>query len=488
MLLFINYISLFIYLTKIKMLSWNILSKRKQKVSLLINILWPLIIVISIVIWMLFFKDWEFHLFLMISAILWLYMAMNIWANDVANNMWPAVWSKALTLAWAIIIAAIFEASWAIIAGWDVVDTIKGWIINANLFNWNEAKLLNIMMATLLGSALWINIATYVKAPVSATHSIIGWLMWAWITATLSFKVVVWSKIWAIVASWIISPLMWWIIAVILVISINKTILNKKQRWEAAKKWVPFFVSLMWTVFWVYLLLKWLKPLIKSNEALKWIITNNFALIIWIWIWILTYIFLSIHYRRKSAFFKNSKKFINKLFNVPLIFAIALLSFAHWSNDVANAIWPLAAINDMIWNQVISTKNIGVPFWIMFIWWIWIASWLAIFWWRLIKTVGWEITKLNQIRAFSVALSAAITVLLASHLGLPVSSTHIAIGWVFWVWILRERLKRLEGSEKIYIQKWIIKRIVLAWLITLPVSWIISWIVFLSLNKFLPLI
>lgn len=462
-------------------------SKELSKHTMLFNLLWPLIIVLAIVIWMVFFRDWEFHLFLMISAILGLYMAMNIWANDVANNMWPAVWSKAITLAWAIVIAAIFEASWAIIAGWDVVDTIKWWIIDGSMFTWNEAKLLNIMMATLLWSALWINIATYVKAPVSATHSIIGWLMWAWITATMSLKVVAWGKIWAIAASWIISPLMWWTIAAILVVAINKTILEKNEKWEAAKKWVPVFVSLMWTVFWIYLLLKWLKPLIKSNEALKWIITPSFALIVWLCIWLLTYILLKMYYNKRSAFFKNSKKFVNTLFNVPLIFAVSLLSFAHGSNDVANAIWPLAAINDMIWDQVISGKDIGVPFWIMLIWWLWIASWLAIFWWRLIKTVGWEITKLNQIRAFSVALAAAITVIIASNFGLPVSSTHIAIGWVFWVWILRERLKRMEWSDKVYIEKWIIKRIVLAWVVTLPASWLISWIVFLSLNKFLPL-
>ncbi len=466
----------------------SLFKKEKKEFPILFNLIWPIILVIAIWIRMYFFKDWEFNVFLMISAILWLYMAMNIWANDVANNMWPAVWSKALTLAWAIIIAAIFEASWALIAWWDVVDTIKWWIIKSDILYENQWILLNIMMATLLWSALWINIATFLKAPVSATHSIIGWLLWAWITATMWIKIVVWSKMWEIVASWIISPLMWWVIAVIILYSINITILNKEERWIAAKKWVPFFVSLMWTVFWIYLLMKWLKPLVKSNVALKDIITTNFALSVWVLIWILTYVFLTIHYRNKSAFFKNSKKFINKLFNIPLIFAVALLSFAHGSNDVANAIWPLAAINDILSWAAITTKNIWIPFWVMFIWALWIASWLAIFGSRLIKTVWWEITKLNQVRAFSVALSAAITVLLASSLWLPVSSTHIAIGWVFWVWLLRERIKKSEWKNKTYLEKWILKRIVLAWVITLPVSWAISGIVYLSLNKFLPII
>lgn len=455
----------------------------ESKYFKVLNFLLPLLIACLIAIWMLYIKDWEFSPFLLAAAILWLFMAMSIWANDVANNMWPAVWSKALSLVWAIIIAGIFEAGWALIAGWDVVNTIKWWIINWDLIT-ETSMFINIMMATLFGSALWIVIATIFKAPVSATHSVIWWLIWAWITAVWT-QVVIWSKIWAIVASWIISPLMWWVISVTIILAIRKTILNKSEKWEAAKRWVPVFVSIMGTVFWIYLLLKWLKPLLKSNESLKDLVTTNFVLCAGIWIWLITYIWMVLLYRKRSALFKNSSKFINNLFNIPLVFAVALLSFAHGSNDVANAIWPLAAINDVISAWKVSIESVWIPFWVMFIWAVWIASWLAIFWARLIKTVGWEITKLNQTRAFSIALSAAITVLIASALWLPVSSTHIALGWIFWIGLLRERLKRLEWKNKEYIHKDVIKRIVMAWVITLPVSWVISWWVYLWLKYFI---
>lgn len=404
--------------------------------------------------------------FLILASILWIYMAMNIWANDVANNMWPAVWSKALTLTMAIVIAAIFEASWAIIAWWDVVDTIKWWIIDSSGLD-NPQVLLVIMMSTLLWAALWINIATFSRAPVSATHSILWALVWAWIAASWTW-VVHWSKIWEIVASWVISPLMWWAIAIAIMLSIRHTILKQDDMWEAAKRRVPVFVWIMAWVFMTYLILKWLKNVERFSD-----ITPSRSLFFGILFWVSVYVSLSFYYKKMSAFFKNSKKFINRLFNIPLIFAVSLLSFAHWANDVANAIWPLAAINDIIMSWNMTTKELSVPFWVMFLGWLWIAFWLMIFGWRLIKTVWSEITKLNQIRAYSVALSAAITVLIASHLWLPVSSTHIALGWIFWVWLMREFIKRSHWKDKDYIDKWAIKSIFAAWVITLPVS---AWI------------
>ena len=433
--------------------------------------------ILLVISWVYFLYWWKNDVYLLLAAILWLYMAINIWANDIANNMWPAVWSKAITLTWAIVIAAIFEASWALIAGWDVVNTIKSWIIDWTQISNNPKIFISIMIATLFWWALWINIATFFKAPVSATHSIIWWLVWAWITSAWIW-IVNWSKIMEIIASWIISPVLWWIIAAILLLSIRNTILKKEQMWYAAKKWVPVYVWLMSWIFCLYLLLKWLKPLLKSHKELANIITPSSALFIWVIVWIWVFILLTIYYKKQSAFFKNSKRFINQLFNIPLIFAVSLLSFAHWANDVANAIWPLAAINDTVKNYAVSTNlSVWIAPWIMILWAIWLILWLSVFGSRLIKTVGWEITKLNQIRAFCVALSAAITVIIASQLWLPVSSTHIAIGWIFWIWLLREYLKRQIWDNKSYIEKSMIKNIALAWIITLPVSWLISsWI------------
>ena len=417
-------------------------------------------------------------LYLLLASIFWIYMAINLWANDVANNMWPAVWSKALTLTWAIIIAAIMEASGAILAWWDVVDTIKSWIINQDLIV-DNVKSIAIMLATLLWAAIWINVATYVKAPVSATHAIIWWLLGAWITSGW-LSIVYWDKVWMIAVAWILAILMWGLIAIIILKSINKNIFDQKDKWEAAKHWVPVYVGIMSVVFAIYILLKWLKPLIKSNETLHSLITPASATITWITIWLIVYMALIIYYKKqKDSFFKDKKKFVNKLFNWPLIFAVALLSFAHGSNDVANAIWPVASIYDTIINWSLAHEAVWIPTWIMLLWALSLAWWLAVFGWRLIKTVWNEITKLNQVRAFCVALSAAITVIIASQMWLPVSSTQIALGAIFWIGLFREREKRLDWKDKDYIDKWEIKKIVLSWVVTLPVAWIISSLTYL---------
>jgi len=434
-------------------------------------------IMLLVITWGYFMHWWNTSIFLLLGIIFGLYMAVNMWANDVANNMWPAVWSKALTLGWAIIIAAIFEAAWAMIAGWDVVETIKKWIIDWSTIT-DTTQFLAIMLATLLWASLWINIATFFKAPVSATHSIIGWLIWAWITAKW-LAIVTWSKVWAIVASWIISPLMWWAIAVVLLVSIRHNILKKDEKDEAAKKWLPFYVGLMTWVFTTYLLLKWFKNILNNVEF----ITPTFAIFTWLIIATIIYVILSFYLRRKSSFFKNSKKAINRLFNIPLIFAVALLSFAHWSNDVANAIWPLAAIYDIVTSWWLDGGKASIAPWVMILWATWLAVGLMTFWARLIKTVWNEITKLNQTKAYAVALSAAITVLLASALWLPVSSTHIALGWVFGVWLYMQYIKREKKKEKEYISKNMIKSIALAWVITLPISWAIASITYLVIMK-----
>ncbi len=443
---------------------------------------------ISIILWIsyVYFFQWgSNNLYLLIATVFAIYMAMNLWANDVANNMWPAVWSKALTLGWAILIAAIFEAAWAIIAGWEVVDTIKWWIIDQSLIT-DPRQFIIIMLSTLLGAALWLNIATFFRAPVSTTNSIIWWLIWAWIISA-GPAIVYWDKIWEIVASWVISLIIWWLISVALYISVKKTILNKDKRWEAAKLWLPVYVSIMMTIFSIYLMLKWLSPLLKSNQIFAWLVTPTNATFVWIIIWIVTYVTLVLLYKRhKEWFFKDKKKFINKLFNIPLIFSVALLSFAHWSNDVANAIWPLAAINDAIRNTwTVITSSAWVPFWIMLFWALWLSIWLATFWARLIKTVWSEITKLDQIRAFCVALSAASTVIVASQLGLPVSSTQIALWAIFWIGIYRQYQKKLQWKDKEVIKLSMMRWIILSWIVTLPIAWVISALTYLVLFNFL---
>ena len=389
------------------------------------------------------------NLFLAVAALIGAYMAMNIGANDVANNVGPAVGSKAMTLTMAIMIAAVFEAAGAIIAGGEVVKTIKKGIIDISAFGGNADPFIWAMMAALLAAALWLNFATMMRAPVSTTHSIVGGVMGAGIAAA-GFSIVSWGTMGKIAASWIISPVLGGIIAAAFLFAIKKSIVFKEDKVSAAKKYVPIFVAIMAWAFVTYLTLKGLKkiwpsvveflnmiPLVSMEMSKK--PTFLTALIMGAVFAVIVYFFVKRKISKNNTTLENNKDSVNTLFTIPLIFAAALLSFAHGANDVANAIGPLAAINDAVVNGGISSKA-SIPFWVMAVGAIGIAIGLALYGPKLIKTVGSEITELDQIRAFSIAMAAAITVIIASQLGLPVSSTHIAIGGVFGVGFLREWL------------------------------------------------
>lgn len=367
---------------------------------------------------------------LVAAAMIGGYMAMNIGANDVANNVGPAVGSRALTLTGAIILAAIFEAAGAIIAGGEVVSTIKKGIIDPGLIA-DSSTFIWLMMAALLSGALWLNLATAYGAPVSTTHSIVGGVLGAGIAAG-GFEIANWVKMSQIAASWIISPLLGGLIAALFLYTIKRGITYQTEMTEAAKKVLPILVSIMAWAFSTYLILKGLKKIWKMD----FMSAAGIGLIIAI----LTYIIVKPLIANAANSISNDKASVNKLFTLPLIFAAALLSFAHGANDVANAIGPLAAINDAIMQGGISQKA-TIPLWVMLIGAIGIALGLALYGPKLIRTIGTEITELDQIRAFSIAMAASITVIIASQLGLPVSSTHIAVGGVFGVGFLREYLK-----------------------------------------------
>ncbi|WP_457748497.1 inorganic phosphate transporter [Sulfurimonas sp.] len=391
------------------------------------------------------------NLFLSIAALIGAYMAMNIGANDVANNVGPAVGSRAMTMGMAIVIAAIFEAAGALIAGGEVVKTIKKGIIDISAFGGNPDPFIWAMMAALLAGALWLNFATIMKAPVSTTHSIVGGVMGAGIAAA-GFSIVSWGTMAKIAASWVISPVLGGIIAALFLLAIKKSIIFKEDKIQAAQKYVPLFVAIMSWAFITYIVLKGLKkiwpqvveilntlPLISIEATHK--PTFVTALISGFFIAVLVYFAMKKKLHAKHTVIENTRESVNALFTIPLIFAAALLSFAHGANDVANAIGPLAAINDAIVNGGISQKA-SIPLWVMGVGAFGIAIGLALYGPKLIRTVGSEITELDQIRAFCIAMAASITVIIASQLGLPVSSTHIAIGGVFGVGFLREYLHR----------------------------------------------
>ncbi|MDR1284750.1 MAG: inorganic phosphate transporter [Campylobacteraceae bacterium] len=379
---------------------------------------------------------------LIIAAIFGCYMALNIGANDVANNIGPAVGSRAVSLFWAIVLAAIFELSGALVAGSDVVMTIKKGIVDSDaIINTDANTFIWVMMAALLGGAVWLNIATFFGAPVSTTHAIVGGVAGAGVAA-VGWGIIKWKSLAIIVSSWIVSPFLGGIIAVGLLFFIKKAILLKNDKKTAAKKIVPPLISFMIFSFVTYILLKGFGNILNINFLT--------AVSISLFISLLAYFAIKPLIARASDRLPNSRRAVNWLFNVPLVFAAAMLSFAHGANDVSNAVGPLAAIADVV-SGGLSNMNANIPFWVMFLGASGIAVGLILYGPKLVKTVGSEITELDQVRAFCIAMSAALTVIVASQLGLPVSSTHTAIGGIFGVGFLREWLLRNTLKEEIEI-------------------------------------
>jgi PiT family inorganic phosphate transporter len=284
------------------------------------------------------------------------------------------------------------------------------------------------MLAALFAAALWIHLATYFRAPVSTTHSIVGAVLGAG-AAAAGFSAVNWPVVARITASWIISPIMGGVIAAILLAFIKFAVLYRSDRLSAARLWVPALTALTGSTFSTYLLMKGL--------AHVW--SPSFLLLLTIGTVIFLIVFAISKYgvARAAAGLANTRKDVAKLFTLPLIFAAAVLSFAHGANDVANAVGPLSAIAGQIGKGGVDV-SVAVPGWVLTVGGFGIAIGLGLFGPRLIRMVGEQITKLNPIRAFCVALAAGITVIIASALGLPVSSTHIAVGGVFGVGFLRE--------------------------------------------------
>jgi PiT family inorganic phosphate transporter len=373
---------------------------------------------------------------LMAAAVIGGYMAINIGANDVANNVGPAVGSGALSLGAAVVIAAIFEAGGAIIAGGDVVSTIKGGIIDPSNLEDGRAFVW-LMTAALLAGALWLNLATWMGAPVSTTHSIVGGVLGAGIAAG-GWGIADWAVMGKIAASWVISPVLGGALAALFLFAIKKTVLYRKEVVPAARTFVPWLVAIMAWAFGTYLMIKGVKKIVKVDFLEATLIGLAAAAVV--------FFIMRTLVGRMASTMENSSAGVNTLFTWPLIFAAALLSFAHGANDVANAIGPLAAINDALSADSV-VMSASIPLWVMMVGALGLAVGLMLFGPRLIKTVGSEITELDKTRAFCIALSAALTVILASQLGLPVSSTHIAIGGVFGVGFLREYLKSNYATQ-----------------------------------------
>ncbi|MGR8978821.1 MAG: inorganic phosphate transporter [Gammaproteobacteria bacterium] len=378
----------------------------------------------------------EGHYLLTVAAVFGGYMALNIGANDVANNVGPTVGSKALSMTGAIIIAAVFEAAGALIAGGDVVSTIKEDIIKPGLIT-GPHTFIWLMMAALLAAAIWLNIATYLNAPVSTTHSIVGGVLGAGMAAG-GLGIANWPVMGTIAASWIISPLLGGVFAALFLYIIKRKITYQQDMLAAATRTVPVLIAIMTWAFSVYILMKGVKHIWKIDIMTAGIAGLALAVAV--------FFVVKNKISNLSAHLAHSKESINTLFTLPLICSAALLSFAHGANDVANAVGPLAAINDAVFQHGVASKA-SIPLWVMMVGAVGISMGLALYGPKLIKTVGSEITELDKMRAFCIALSAAITVIFASQLGLPVSSTHTAVGAVFGVGFLREYIKHSNAKR-----------------------------------------
>lgn len=420
------------------------------------------------------------------GATLGAYMALNIGANDVTNNVGAAVGAKAITMVQALVIAAVFDAAGAFIAGGEVVRTISSEIVDRAAMP-DGTAFIWVMLSALLAAAVSINIATWIGAPVSTTHAIVGGVMGAGV-ASAGFSAVSWTSMQEITLSWILSPLISAVIAASFLAFIYEFIAYRQDKIAAAVRWLPVLLGIMAGSFAAYIAFKGL-----VNVAHIGLRTSLVAGLI---IGVATWIAVAPAIRKRALGLENRNQSLRKLFRLPLVFAAALLSFAHGANDVSNAIGPLSAIVHATSAQSLS-ETVRIPFWVMMIGAFGLSAGIMLFGPRLIRIVGERITKLNPIRAFCVALSAAVTVLVASWFGLPVSSTHIAIGSVFGVGFFREwymqnsrrraayiamkagendvvRPKRKATPEEVR-RRYLVRRshfltIIAAWVITVPVA------------------
>ncbi|KIP99764.1 inorganic phosphate transporter [Agrobacterium tumefaciens] len=413
------------------------------------------------------------------AVIIGAYMAMNIGAKDVANNVGPAVGAKALPLAAALIIGAICEVMGAVITGGNVVETISSGIINtrsipeSSIFAW-------AMLSALMTAALLVNLSNYLKAPISTTHTVVGGVAGAG-TAAYGFAAVDWFSLSRIAMTWVATPFISAFFAILLLAFINKYIIYRTDKIAAARTWVPVLIGIMSGVFTAYLI--WVGFHHVVTVSYQTAILSGLAVGVISWRLCIPLI------AKQSQGLENRNQSLRKMFQWPLILAAGLMSFAHGANDVSNAIGPVVAIVRATQGVVVSETD-RAPEWVMLIGAFGLSCGILLFGPRLIRLVGEQITKLNPMRAFCISVSTALTVLVASRFGMPVSTTHTAIGAVFGVgffreWYMERARQRLETGSDRQVEdtenssevsrRYLVRRshfmtIIAAWIITVPVS------------------
>ena len=397
--------------------------------------------------------------FLILACLFGFFMAWGIGANDVANAMGTSVGSRALTLTQAIFIAMIFEFLGAYLAGGEVTSTIRKGIIDADVMAGNPELMVDGMLSALLAAGTWLMIASINGWPVSTTHSIVGAIV-GFAAVGISVDAIYWGKVGSIAASWVVSPLIAGTISYALFMSVKYFVLDTANPFERAKKVIPVY---MWLVGFMISMVTLLKGLKHVGVHLDMGMESDFAnaALASALIGLLVAAFGALLLQRVQYVPNAQNRFhsVERVFAILMVFTACSMAFAHGSNDVANAVGPLAAVASTVQSGGIITAKSAMPWWILIVGAAGIVIGLATYGWRVIITVGRKITELTPSRGFAAELGAAGTVVIASATGLPISTTHTLVGAVLGVGFAR-------GIGALNTR--IIGSIFLSWLITLP--------------------
>ena len=406
-------------------------------------------------------------LLLIMACFFGFFMAWGVGANDVANAMGTSVGAQAITIKQAIIIAMVFEFTGAWLAGGEVTSTIRSSIIDIESAGFDDRPELLIfgMLSSLLAAGIWLLVASKYGWPVSTTHSIIGAII-GFAVVGISADSVMWGQVLEIVASWIVSPVFSGTIAFILFLSVEKLVLSREDPLKYAKKFVPYYMFLVGFVIAMVTLVKGLSHVgLEVTFSQSAFLALAFALLT-----VTIGIFLLRRLRLPDSDQPTAQmQSVERVFGVLMIFTACSMAFAHGSNDVANAIGPLAAINSVIANNGAFEAESALPVWILLLGGFGIVTGLAMWGHRVIRTIGKNITELTPSRGFAAEIAAATTVVIASGTGIPVSTTHTLVGAVLGVGLARGMSALNFG---------VVGRIFLSWIVTLPAGAILSIVFF----------
>lgn len=407
--------------------------------------------------------------FIILAIIFGLYMTWGIGANDVANVMGTSVGSGAITVTTAIIIAGIFEFLGAAVAGGQVTRTIRKGIIDPSPIANNPEILILGMLAALLAAGVWLMIASTRGWPVSTTHSIVGAVV-GFAIAGIGIDAVQWGKISQIAASWVVSPLLGGTVAYILMISIRRLILNTENPFVSAKRWGPVYVFLVGFVISLVTMFKGLKHLnFELSVPMSFLVAAIFGVVVAVIGWAMI--------RRVQVDEAADRDYhfasVEKVFVPMMLFTACGMAFAHGSNDVANGVGPLAAVYGLVQSGGEVAQKSPLPIWILLLGGFGIVVGLATFGYRVMRTIGSRITELTPTRGFCATMAAAATVVLASRTGMPVSTTHIAVGAVMGVGFAR-------GIGALDLR--VIGGIIVSWVVTLPIGGVLAALFYFTLK------